>query len=85
MVTQRKRTYFEIVRATIEQLKVEGKLRDGVDPTLATFSLLGMVMWISKWYRKSGALSGDEVAQQVTDLALSSILKVRPEPVAVGE
>jgi AcrR family transcriptional regulator len=57
MITQRKRTYFEIVRATIEQLKVEGKLREGVDPTLATFSLLG----------------------------LSSILKVRPEPVAVGE
>jgi AcrR family transcriptional regulator len=80
MITQRKRTYFEIVRATIEQLRVEGKLRDGVDPTLAAFSLFGMVMWMTRWYRPDGRLSADDVARQITDLALAAILKEPVEP-----
>jgi AcrR family transcriptional regulator len=75
IVNHRKRTYFEIVRATLDQLGKEGKLRDQIDPTVATFSLFGMIMWITRWYRDGGRLSADEVAEQVTDLALSAVLK----------
>jgi AcrR family transcriptional regulator len=85
MITQRKRTYFEIVRATIEQLRVEGKLRDGVDPTLAAFSLFGMVMWLTRWYRPEGRLSADDVARQITDLALAAILKEPVDPTPPSE
>jgi AcrR family transcriptional regulator len=73
-ITRRKRAHFELIRTTLEELRKEGKLRD-VNTTVAAFSLLGMVMWISKWYRRDGLLGADEIAAQVTELALSAVLK----------
>lgn len=37
--------------------------------------MLGMVIWISKWFSARGRLSQEEVARQVTELALSAVLK----------
>lgn len=74
LITQRKRTYFDLLRATVQQLGKEGKLRDS-NLTTATFSLLGMVMWISKWFRPTGPLSPTEVAREVTELALAAVLR----------
>jgi len=73
LVIQRKRAHFDLIRATLERLRQEGKLRD-VNVTAAAFSLLGMVMWISKWYRRDGPLDADEIAAQVTELALAAVL-----------
>jgi AcrR family transcriptional regulator len=70
----RKRTYFEIVRKTIEQLALEGKLRD-VDPTVATFSLFGMINWLSRWYRRDGKLTVDAVVRDFTEIAMNAVLK----------
>ncbi len=75
LIDHRKRAYFELVRATLEQLRKEGKLRQGFSETVAAFSLLGMVMWITKWYQPDGRLSDDEVARQVTEMALSAVLR----------
>lgn len=73
LVIRRKRAHFDLIRETLEQLRQEGKLRD-VNVTAAAFSLLGMVMWISKWYRREGPLGADEIAAQVTKLALAAVL-----------
>lgn len=73
-IERRKRSYFELVRSTLEQLERDDRLRPGVDITVATFSVLGMVMWISKWFRPQGALSHEQVAEQVTELAMCSLL-----------
>src|ERR1041384_8673471 len=40
-ITQRKRAYFDFMRATLNQLKAAGRLHD-IDTTVAAFSLLGM-------------------------------------------
>jgi AcrR family transcriptional regulator len=74
VIKQRIRNYFEVFRAVIAQLKEEGKVRQEIDPTVATFSLLGMVVWISKWYRHDGRLSAEEIVSQVTDLAMTAVL-----------
>lgn len=74
LITQRKRAYFDLVRATLEQLGKEGKLR-ATNLTAATFSLLGMVMWISEWYQPDGPLSPAEAAREVTELALGAVLR----------
>ena len=73
-IRARKRAYFELIRATLEQLAAEGKLRD-VDPTVAAFSLLGEINWISRWYRSGGKLEPAKVAGDVLKLALGSVLK----------
>lgn len=70
----RKREYFQMVRQTLQQLASEGKLRP-VDPTVATFSLFGMINWISRWYRREGKLNKDLVLKDFTEIAVSSVLK----------
>jgi AcrR family transcriptional regulator len=75
-ITHRKRMYFDCLRETLNQLKAEGKLHD-VDTTAATFSLLGMINWLSRWFRQDGALTEEQAAEQLVKIALYGLL--RPE------
>lgn len=72
-IARRKRVYVETIRATLEVLVAEGKLRQ-LDTTVAAFTLVGMVLWLSKWFEKDGRVPGEEVARQVTEMALASVL-----------
>jgi AcrR family transcriptional regulator len=74
VITQSKRAYFELVRATVEQLQKERRLRRGLDVTVATFTVLGMAMWLTKWYEPSGRLSAEEVTGQIADMAVAAVL-----------
>src|SRR5260370_17798660 len=49
-VTRQKREYFDSLRATLQELKDDGKLRD-VNLTLATFSLPGIINCLPPSYR----------------------------------
>jgi AcrR family transcriptional regulator len=75
-ILARKRNYFDLVRDTLEELKAEGKLR-GVDTTVATFSLFGMLLWLPRWYRPKGRLSSGEVIEEVLKMALGGLLDRR--------
>jgi AcrR family transcriptional regulator len=70
----RKRAYFELIRRTLVQLAAEGKLRD-VNPTVATFSLFGIILWISRWYRPDGNLTPQEVLDSVVETAVNAVLR----------
>jgi AcrR family transcriptional regulator len=74
IIRGRKREYFEMVRQTLQQLASTGKLRQ-VDPSVATFSLFGMINWISRWYRRDGKISKEAVLKDFTELAVCSVLK----------
>ena len=74
VIKTRKRAYFDFIRQTLQELESEGKLRD-VNPTTATFSLLGMILWISRWYRRDGKLSAEEVLRDYVDIAVNGVLK----------
>jgi TetR/AcrR family transcriptional regulator, cholesterol catabolism regulator len=45
-----------------------------LDVTAATFSLLGMILWLSRWYSPEGRLTPEQVSEQVTKIALSGLL-----------
>ena len=85
IIRARKRGYLDLVRQTLEQLAAEGKLRN-VSPTVATFSLFGIIMWISRWYHKGGKISPEQAAKDVLEIALNGVLKARSKPVvATGD
>jgi TetR/AcrR family transcriptional regulator, cholesterol catabolism regulator len=73
-VQLRKRAYLNLLRDTLRQLKDEGKLKD-VDSTVAAFSLFGMLLWLSRWYKPDGRLTGDEVANEIEKIALGGLLR----------
>lgn len=73
-INERKRVYVDLIRDTLTDLRVEGKLAD-VDVTAAAFSLLGMILWLSRWYNPEGRLTPDQVTEEVTKTALGGLLQ----------
>jgi len=74
IIEQRVRSYTALIRATLEGLRAAGRLRE-IDSAVATMTLLGLMVWTSRWYRRSGQLTGDEIANQVAELGLASVLR----------
>ena len=79
VIVARKRRYLEFLRGTLDALREAGKLRN-IDTTVAAFSLLGMVMWISRWYDADGKLTSDEVANDITHIAVGGMLRSDGNP-----
>lgn len=73
-IIQRKRVYFDFIRDTLNTLKEDGRLKD-VDTTVAAFSILGMLLWISRWYHRDGKLTSDQVANEVLKVAIGGTLR----------
>ena len=74
VITARKRVYFEFIRSTLQALAAEGKLRK-INPTTAAFSLLGMILWISRWYRRDGAIKPQDALKDYMEMATNAVLK----------
>jgi TetR/AcrR family transcriptional regulator, cholesterol catabolism regulator len=73
-IEQRMRVYFDLIRDTLGELKAAGRLRD-IDPTVAAFSMLGMILWLPRWFRQGGRMTHDRVAAEIADLALGGLLR----------
>lgn len=73
-ILRRRREYFEFVRDTLVELQNDGKLHD-IDLTTATFTLFGMILWLSRWYRPGGKLSVEKVCADVCEMALKGLLR----------
>lgn len=73
-ISKRKRRYLDLLRDTLKQLGDEGKLKD-IDVTVAAFSVLGMILWLSRWYKPGGRLNREEVAADITRMALGAVLR----------
>src|SRR5204863_9589289 len=50
-VEQRMRASFDLVRGTLAELRAAGRLRS-LDITVAAFSVLGMILWLPRWFRQ---------------------------------
>ena len=72
-ITLRKRVYVDLIRDTLRELQGQGKLKD-VDVTVTAFSLLGMILWLARWYRPHGKLTGAQVAEEIAKLAMNGLL-----------
>ncbi|MBD0326320.1 MAG: TetR/AcrR family transcriptional regulator [Pyrinomonadaceae bacterium] len=71
-ITQRKREHFDRLRDLLDELKASGKLQD-VNTTAATFCLLGMINWLSRWFRQDGALTAEQAAGEIVKIALGGL------------
>jgi len=72
-IEERMRVTFDLMRNTLTELKGLGRLRE-VDVTVAAFSLLGMILWIPRWFRPGRRLTEHQVAEEVANLALVGLL-----------
>jgi TetR/AcrR family transcriptional regulator, cholesterol catabolism regulator len=70
---ERMRIYFDLVRDTLGELKSAGRLRQ-VDLTVAAFSVLGMILWLPRWFRQDGRLTQEQVANEIANIALGGLI-----------
>jgi AcrR family transcriptional regulator len=75
-IEERMRLYYDLIRDTLRELKAQGRLRD-IDPTVAAFSMLGMILWLPRWFRQDGRMSQEQVAGEVAKLTINGL--VRPK------
>jgi AcrR family transcriptional regulator len=73
-ISQRKRAYVDFISDTLRQLQEDGKLAE-IDITAAAFSLLGMILWLSRWYSPAGRLTPEQVSEEVMKIALGGLLR----------
>ena len=68
------RGYFDLIRDTLRELEAAGRLRE-VDPTVAAFSVIGMILWLPRWFRQGGRLDTEEAAREIANLAVAGVIR----------
>lgn len=75
-INARKKKYVRFLETAVREATAVGKVRP-IDPTLAAFGLLGMVLWTYKWFQPGGALSPEQLSEGMLELFFQGLL-VRP-------
>ena len=66
-INQRKKRYVQFLERSFADAITAGKIRQ-VDPTVATFTFLGAVSWIYKWFQPGGQISEQQLVLEMQDL-----------------
>lgn len=61
-INARKKRYVRFLESTFAEAVRAGRMRP-LDPKVAAFSFLGMILWIYKWFRLDGALTPEELSR----------------------
>ena len=73
-INARKKRYVKFLEKTFRELVKSGVARR-IDPSAATFAMLGMINWIYQWYRPGGRLDENALAETLSDQFLGGVLK----------
>lgn len=60
------------IRSLVAAAVEDGSIRP-CDPKIATFTILGSLNWIARWYKPDGDLGPDEIAEAVTGQLFAGI------------
>ena len=72
-INTRKKRYVRFLESAFREAIERGQIR-GVDPTLAAFSFLGVVLWTYKWYRADGKLGTRQLSDGMIDLFFEGLM-----------
>jgi AcrR family transcriptional regulator len=73
------RQVYEIYYRKILEIQEKGLIRD-LNPTVMTFGLFAMINWAHRWFRESGVLSIEKVADEIVEIFFSGIFKAGGHP-----
>lgn len=69
----RRKRYVQLVEDALREA-VDRKLIRPIDPTVAAFSFVGVVMWTPNWYRPDGRISLHMLTESAFDIFLKGLL-----------
>jgi hypothetical protein len=73
-INEKRDEYRNIIIQVIREGQSNGDFRPEVPAEISTMSIIGMINWTYKWFKKDGALSIDSIALIFNDLILHSLL-----------
>ena len=78
-VTTKKERYARLARKILREIQEQNGKGAGVDLTIATYALFGMMNWIYNWYDPTGKLSVHQLVDNITRLFLDGFLSSSTE------
>lgn len=72
-INARKKRYVRFLEGSFREAIERRQIRP-VDPTLAAFSFLGVVLWTYKWYRADGRIAPGQLADGMIDLFFDGLV-----------
>ena len=66
-INARKKRYVRFLETSFAEAMRDGRIRP-LNPKVAAFAFLGAVLWIYKWYRPDGAISEDQLVQELQNV-----------------
>jgi TetR/AcrR family transcriptional regulator, cholesterol catabolism regulator len=75
-INARKKRYVQFLERSFAEAMEKGLIRE-VNPTIAAYSFLGMVLWVYKWFRPDGELTDDQLAAGMVDLFFAGLQQGR--------
>lgn len=82
-IKQKRQTYRDLIFAVIQEGLDLGEFRPEISVSITGMSIIGMINWSYKWYKKDGEKSIEEIADMYVDFILQSLLteKAKQNPV----
>ncbi len=74
-INVRKKDYIHFVENLVAEAQKKRQSKGSVSPRAAAFALLGMINWIYQWYQPEGALRGEDLARQYTEIFFAGALQ----------
>ncbi len=71
-INARKKGYVRFLETSFAEAVAQGRFR-ALNPKVAAFAFLGMVLWIYQWYRPDGAITEEQLVREMQDLFFGSL------------
>jgi AcrR family transcriptional regulator len=78
-INARKKRYVKFLETSFAEAVRNGQMRP-VNPTVAAFAFLGMVLWIYKWFRPDGKIDAATLVHEMQDILFASLPAAAPAP-----
>jgi AcrR family transcriptional regulator len=72
-INARKKRYVRFLEGSFAEAVRAGRLRP-VNPKVAAFGFLGMVLWIYKWFKPDGEIKEDDLVREMQDLFFGGLV-----------
>jgi AcrR family transcriptional regulator len=74
LVREKEKTIFYLYKNQLKDLQKSRRIKQ-CDPTVAAFSILGMINWLYHWYRPDKGLSLEKIAEQLIEILFRGLLE----------
>jgi AcrR family transcriptional regulator len=67
------RKIFDLYKKKIDEIRSTGRMNP-IDGTVATFGIMGAMIWVYRWYKDDGVLDADDISKELWKLISGGLM-----------